>query len=122
MRGSFKLDTSFPSESRQVGKRKLALVYVHVAKLSAAVQGRKYLAGIERAGRIEGTLEVLLLCEAGGVKHLAHQVALLFDLSQGRVRWMRERAARALPQFPADLPGQVDGPRPESARGPGELS
>lgn len=38
---------------------------------------------------------------------LAHQVALLFDLSQGRVRWMRERAARALPQFPADLPGHA---------------
>jgi len=38
---------------------------------------------------------------------IAHQVALLFDLSQGRVRWMRERAARALPQFPADLPGHA---------------
>ena len=25
-------------------------------------------------------------------------------------------------QHPADLPGQVDGPRPESARAPGELS
>ena len=25
-------------------------------------------------------------------------------------------------EIPADLPGQVDGPRPESARGPGELS
>lgn len=36
---------------------------------------------------------------------LAHQMALLFDLSQGRVRWMRDRTARALPQFPPDLPG-----------------
>ena len=38
---------------------------------------------------------------------LAHQIALLFDLSQGRVRWMRERAARALPQFSRDQPGHA---------------
>ncbi|MGE0224434.1 MAG: tetratricopeptide repeat protein [Acetobacteraceae bacterium] len=38
---------------------------------------------------------------------LAHQVALLFDLSQGRVRWMRERAARALPQWSRDQPGHA---------------
>ena len=36
---------------------------------------------------------------------LAHQVALLFDLSLGRVRWMRERAARALPLWSKNLPG-----------------
>ena len=38
---------------------------------------------------------------------LAHLIALLFDLSQGRVRWMRERAARALPNFPRDMPGHA---------------
>ncbi|MBS0643817.1 MAG: tetratricopeptide repeat protein [Proteobacteria bacterium] len=38
---------------------------------------------------------------------LAHQMALLFDLSQGRVRWMRDRTARALPQFPRAVPGHA---------------
>lgn len=38
---------------------------------------------------------------------LAHQVALLFDLSQGRVRWMRDRTARALPQWGAGQPGRM---------------
>jgi len=38
---------------------------------------------------------------------LAHQVALLFDLSQGRVRWMRDRTARALPQWSSTQPGRT---------------
>ena len=36
---------------------------------------------------------------------LAQQVALFLDLYQGRVRWMRDRTARALPLWPLDLPG-----------------
>ena len=38
---------------------------------------------------------------------LAHQIALLFDLSQGRVRWMRDRVARALPMWSRDTPGHT---------------
>jgi hypothetical protein len=38
---------------------------------------------------------------------LGHMMAVLFDLSQGRVRWLRERAARALPQWSRDLPGRA---------------
>ncbi len=36
---------------------------------------------------------------------LAHPVALFLDLYQGRVRWMRDRTARALPLWSKDLPG-----------------
>jgi tetratricopeptide (TPR) repeat protein len=36
---------------------------------------------------------------------LAHQVALFLDQFQGRVRWMRDRTARALPLWPKNLPG-----------------
>ena len=38
---------------------------------------------------------------------LAHELALLMDLSLGRVRWMRDRTARALPLWSDDMPGQV---------------
>ncbi len=38
---------------------------------------------------------------------LAHELALLLDLSLGRVRWMRDRTARALPMWSADIPGQA---------------
>ena len=31
--------------------------------------------------------------------------SLFLDLYQGRVRWMRDRTARALPLWPKDLPG-----------------
>ncbi len=36
---------------------------------------------------------------------LAHQIALLSDLALGRSRWMRDRVARALPQWSKDQPG-----------------
>ncbi len=36
---------------------------------------------------------------------LAHQIALLSDLALGRSRWMRDRVARALPQWSKDRPG-----------------
>ncbi|MSP00855.1 MAG: tetratricopeptide repeat protein [Acetobacteraceae bacterium] len=36
---------------------------------------------------------------------VAHQVALLLDLLQGRVRWMRDRTARALRVWSPDMPG-----------------
>lgn len=36
---------------------------------------------------------------------MAQPVALFLDLYQGRVRWMRDRTARALPLWPKDLPG-----------------
>jgi tetratricopeptide (TPR) repeat protein len=36
---------------------------------------------------------------------LAHQIAMFLDQFQGRVRWMRDRTARALPLWPKDLPG-----------------
>ena len=38
---------------------------------------------------------------------VAHQVAMLLDLQQGRVRWMRDRAARALPLWSASMPGHL---------------
>jgi tetratricopeptide (TPR) repeat protein len=36
---------------------------------------------------------------------LAHEVALFFDQFLGRIRWMRDRAARALPLWSKDMPG-----------------
>jgi tetratricopeptide (TPR) repeat protein len=36
---------------------------------------------------------------------LAHQVAMFLDQFQGRVRWMRDRTARALPLWSKDMPG-----------------
>lgn len=36
---------------------------------------------------------------------LAHQIAVFLDQFQGRVRWMRDRTARALPLWSKDLPG-----------------
>ena len=38
---------------------------------------------------------------------LAHQMALFLDLYQGRVRWMRDRVARALPLWSRDTPNQA---------------
>ena len=38
---------------------------------------------------------------------LAHEMALFLDLFQGRVRWMRDRTARALPRWPTNLPGHA---------------
>jgi tetratricopeptide (TPR) repeat protein len=38
---------------------------------------------------------------------LAHELALLLDLSLGRVRWMRDRTARSLPLWSADIPGHA---------------
>jgi tetratricopeptide (TPR) repeat protein len=36
---------------------------------------------------------------------LAHQIAVFLDQFQGRVRWMRDRTARALPLWSKDQPG-----------------
>jgi len=69
----------------------------HLAALDLAARG-------ERAAAI-GRLDRHVMTWPRDI--LAHQVALLFDLSQGRVRWMRDRAARALPQWPRDVPGHA---------------
>jgi tetratricopeptide (TPR) repeat protein len=36
---------------------------------------------------------------------LAHQIAVFLDQFLGRIRWMRDRTARALPLWPKELPG-----------------
>src|SRR3981081_1014888 len=50
---------------------------MQAAKLSAAVQGRKYLPRIEQALRVERAFQPLLLVEIDLAEHLRHQVALL---------------------------------------------
>src|SRR6266446_9284584 len=65
------------SEPWQFGESELAAVDVHAAELGAAVQGRKYLAGVEQALGVERTFEPLLLVEIDLAEHFAHQVALL---------------------------------------------
>ncbi len=52
-------------------------MHVHAAEFGAAVQGRKHLAGVEQALRIEGAFQALLLVEIDLGKHFRHQVALL---------------------------------------------
>src|SRR5260370_24966803 len=65
------------SEPRKFGERELAAMDMHAAKFGAAMQGRKYLAGIEQALRVEGAFQPLLLVEIDLAEHLRHQVALL---------------------------------------------
>lgn len=71
---------------------------------------RSHLAALARAADGARTAAIGLLDRhlmAWPFDILAHQVALLFDLSQGRVRWMRDRTARALPQWSAAQPGRT---------------
>src|ERR1035437_5487507 len=65
------------SKPRKVGEGELAAVDVHAAEFGAAVQGWKYLAGIEQALRVERAFQPLLLVEVDLAEHLRHQVALL---------------------------------------------
>src|SRR4051794_28567804 len=62
---------------RKVGKRQLAAVDVDTAKLGAAMQRRKHLAGIEQALRVERAFQPLLLVEVDLREHLRHQIAFL---------------------------------------------
>ncbi len=69
---------------------------------------RGHLAALEHASG--GALSAAVLILDRHVMHypldiLAQQVALFLDLYQGRVRWMRDRTARAMPLWPKDLPG-----------------
>src|SRR5262245_34199044 len=66
------------SEPRNVRERHLAGMHMHAAKLSAAVQCWKHLAGIEQALVVEGAFEPLLLGEISLAEHRRHQVTL-FD-------------------------------------------
>ena len=50
---------------------------MHATQFGAAVQGWKYLAGIEQALRVEGAFQPLLLVEIDLAEHFRHQVALL---------------------------------------------
>src|SRR4030088_1408983 len=65
------------SKPREFGKGHLAAMDVHAAQLGAAVQGRKYLAGIEQALRVERAFQPLLLVEIDLPEHLRHQVSFL---------------------------------------------
>src|SRR5712671_3456891 len=65
------------SKPREFGKSELAAVDMHAAELGAAVQGWKYLAGVEQALGVERAFEPLLLVEIDLAEHFAHQVALL---------------------------------------------
>lgn len=69
---------------------------------------RTHLAALQQAANHALSAAVLILD-----RHLmqypfdfiAQPVALFLDLYQGRVRWMRDRTARALPRWSKDLPG-----------------
>ena len=50
---------------------------MHAAEFGTAVQGRKHLARIEQALRVERAFQALLLGEIDVAEHLRHQVALL---------------------------------------------
>src|SRR6266404_4423124 len=65
------------SKPRKFGESELAAMDVYATQFCAAMQGRKYLAGIEQALRVEGAFQTLLLVEIDLVKHFRHQVALL---------------------------------------------
>src|SRR5882757_4079407 len=65
------------SKPWKVGKRELTAMDVHATQFGAAVQGWKYLAGIEQALRVEGAFQSLLLVEIDLAEHFRHQVALL---------------------------------------------
>src|ERR1700704_6965599 len=65
------------SKPWKVRKRELTAMDMHATQFGAAVQGWKYLAGIEQALRVEGAFQPLLLVEIDLAEHLAHQVALL---------------------------------------------
>src|SRR6478672_9955674 len=65
-------------EAWNIRKSELAGVHMHAAKLGAAVQRRKHLAGVEQTLRVESAFQSLLLVQIDLGKHLAHQIAL-FD-------------------------------------------
>ena len=69
--GAYRLKTA------EFGKRQLAAMDMHAAEFGAAVQGRKHLAGIEQALRVERAFQPLLLVEIDLGEHLRHQIALL---------------------------------------------
>src|SRR6478672_7760451 len=72
-----KREKAISSEPRQFGESELAAMDVHAAEFGAAMQGRKHLAGVEQALRVEGAFQPLLLIEIDLAEHLAHQIALL---------------------------------------------
>src|SRR6202021_2080758 len=74
---TFKISTRACSKPRKFRKGEIAAVDMHAAKLGAAMQGRKHLAGIEEALRVERAFQPLLLVEIDFAEHLRHQVALL---------------------------------------------
>src|SRR5260221_12728838 len=57
--------------------RQRAAMDVHAAELGAAMELRKYLAGIEQTVGVEGAFEAQLLVEVDLVEHDRHEVALL---------------------------------------------
>ena len=85
---------------------------MHAAEFGAAVQGRKHLAGIEQALRVERAFQPLLLVEVYFRKHLRHQVALL----DANAMFAGEHAAEAFVHagYPLDVEAlliiELDGP------------
>src|SRR5437879_13043636 len=65
------------SKPRKFGESELAAMDVYATQFCAAMQGRKYLAGIEQALRVEGAFQTLLLVEVDLAEHFRHQIALL---------------------------------------------
>jgi tetratricopeptide (TPR) repeat protein len=69
---------------------------------------RAHLAALQQAANGALSAAVLILDRhlmQYPLDFMAQPVALFLDLYQGRVRWMRDRTARALPLWPKDLPG-----------------
>src|SRR5258708_30536298 len=65
------------SKPRKFWESELAAMDMYATQFCAAMQGRKYLAGIEQALRVECAFQTLLLVEIDLAEHFRHQVALL---------------------------------------------
>src|ERR1700729_193542 len=74
---TLRVSTCACSKPGEFGEGELAAMDMHAAELGAAMQGRKYLAGIEPASRVERAFEPLLLVEIELAEHFRHQIALL---------------------------------------------
>src|SRR5271168_1141218 len=74
---TLRVSTCACSKPGKFGEGELAAMDMHAAELSAAVQGRKHLAGIEQASRVERAFEPLLLVEIDLAEHFRHQIPFL---------------------------------------------
>src|SRR5271165_4282336 len=68
---------SLRSETRKIGKAELAGMDMHAAELRAAAELREHFSRVEKALRVEGAFQALLLVEVELGEHGPHEIALL---------------------------------------------